>query len=212
MVVKDGQKGPGAAVVSCANPGAIHYGKRVLHVLTSYEYQNSLSKLFALPLPNDYSAPGKVGLDTEVARLPNHAIEAVNESRLNKYYDNAIEIAEWAIATRGALPFACDDAVQCSTDFINNFAYVAYRRALTSVEQMEISSIFTGAPTLEDGLKWAIRTVLMSPNFLYRSELGTKVADLLKKIRSFLRALSMSSRVRLRPSPRLAFNATAASA
>ena len=74
-------------------------------------------------------APGKVGLDTEVARLPNHAIEAVNESRLNKYYDNAIEIAEWAIATRGALPFACDDAVQCSTDFINNFAYVAYRRA-----------------------------------------------------------------------------------
>lgn len=178
--LKDGQKGPGAAAVSCANPGAIHYGKRVLHVLTSYEYQNSLSKLFALPLPNDYSSPAKVGLDTEVARLPNHAIEAVNESRLNKYYDNAIEIADWAMTTRGALPFACDDAVQCSTDFINNFAYVAYRRALTSVEQMEISSIFTGAPTLDDGLKWAIRTVLMSPNFLYRSELGTKVADLLK--------------------------------
>ena len=178
--LKDGQKGPGAAAVSCSNPGAIHYGKRVLHVLTSYEYHNSLSKLFALPLPNDYSSAGKVGLDTEVARLPNHSIEAINESRLNKYYDNAIEIADWAMATRGALPFACDDAVQCSTDFINNFAYVAYRRALTSVEQSEITSIFTGAPTLEDGLKWALRTVLMSPNFLYRSELGTKVADLLK--------------------------------
>lgn len=178
--LKDGQEGAGATAASCSNPSAIHYGKRVLHVLTSYEYHNSLSKLFALPLPNDYSSPGKVGLDTEVARLPNHAIETVNESRLNKYYDNASEIASWAISTRGALPFACDDAVQCSTDFINNFAYVAYRRALTSVEQAEISSIFTGAPTLEDGLKWAIRTVLMSPNFLYRSELGTKVADLLK--------------------------------
>lgn len=178
--LKDGQEGAGATAASCSNPTAIHYGKRVLHVLTSYEYHNSLSKLFALPLPNDYSSPGKVGLDTEVARLPNHAIETVNESRLNKYYDNASEIASWAITNRGALPFACDDAVQCSTDFINNFAYVAYRRALTSVEQAEITSIFTGAPTLEDGLKWAIRTVLMSPNFLYRSELGTKVADLLK--------------------------------
>ena len=45
--LKDGQKGPGAATVSCSNPGAIHYGKRVLHVLTSYEYHNSLGKLFA---------------------------------------------------------------------------------------------------------------------------------------------------------------------
>lgn len=178
--LKDGQEGPGVATASCSNPSAIHYGKRVLHVLTSYEYHNSLGKLFALPLPNDYSAVGKVGKDVDVARLPNHAMEAVNEDRLNKYYDNASEIASWAISTRGALPFACDDAVQCSTDFINNFAYVAYRRALTSVEQAEITSIFTGAPTLEDGLKWALRTVLMSPNFLYRSELGTKVADLLK--------------------------------
>lgn len=178
--LKDGQKGPGAVAVSCANPDGIHYGKRVLHVLTSYEYHNSLSKLFALPLPEDYSSPSKVGLDFEVARLPNHAIEALNESRLNSYYDNAIAIADWANSTPGALPFACDDAVQCSIDFINEFAYVAYRRALTEVEQSEITTIFTDAPSLDDGLKWALRTVLMSPNFLYRSELGTKVSDLLK--------------------------------
>lgn len=178
--LKDGQKGPGAVAVSCANPDAIHYGKRVLHVLTSYEYHNSLSQLFALPLPEDYSSPGKVGLDFQIARLPNHSMEALNESRLNSFYDNAISIADWAISTPGALPFACDDAVQCSIDFINEFAYVAYRRALTEVEQSEITTIFTEAPSVEDGLKWALRTVLMSPNFLYRSELGTKVADLLE--------------------------------
>lgn len=177
--LKDGKAGPGAETLSCANPSAVHYGKRVLHVLTSYEYHNSLTKLFSAPLPADYSAPAKVGLDFEVARLPNHSQEALNESRLNTYYDNASEIANWAASTAGALPFACDDAVQCATDFITDFAYVAYRRALTDAEQAEINMIFAEAGSLEDGLKWALRTVLMSPNFLYRSELGTKVSDLL---------------------------------
>src|SRR5690606_38353646 len=51
--------------------------------------------------------------------------------------------------------------------------------ALTDVEQAEITTIFTDAARVEDGLKWALRTVLMSPSFLYRSELGTKVSDLL---------------------------------
>ncbi len=177
--LKDGTKGPGVVAASCTNPTAIHYGKRTLHVLTSYEYHNSLSKLFALPLPEDYSSPGKAGLDLEVARLPNHTSEALNESRLNTFYDNASDIADWAVATPGALPFACEDAVQCATDFISEFAYVAYRRALTEAEQAEINLIFTEAGNPQDGLKWALKTVLMSPNFLYRSELGTKVADLL---------------------------------
>lgn len=177
--LKDGVPGPGAEAVACANPGEIHYGRRVLHILTSYEYHNSLSQLFGAPLPEDYSSPAKFGLDVEVARLPNHSSETLNETRLNTYYDNAREIADWAMSTSGALPFACDDPIQCSNDFITEFAYVAYRRALTDIEQAEITTIFTDAPDLEEGLRWALRTVLMSPNFLYRSELGTPVADLL---------------------------------
>lgn len=176
--LKDGVKGPTAGVIACTNPNAIHYGKRTLHILSSYEYHNSLSQLFTLPLPDDYSSPAKFGLDVTIARLPNHVSETLNETRVNNFYDNAVEIADWAISSN-ALPFSCDDPIQCATDFINEFAYVAYRRALTEVEQADINLIFTEAPSLEDGLKWAIRTVLMSPNFLYRSELGTKVSDLL---------------------------------
>lgn len=177
--LKDGNAGPSAAAASCSNPNDIHYGKRALHVLTSYEYHNSLTKLFSAPLPADYSTPGKVGLDIEVARLPNHSSATMDETRLNTYYDNAVEIADWAISTPSALPFACEDPVQCANDFTTEFAYIAYRRALTEAEQNEISGIFGEAQTVEDGLKWAIRTVLMSPHFLYRSELGTKVSDLL---------------------------------
>ena len=126
--LKDGQKGPGAAVVSCANPVLFTRVAGIARIDLPRSIKTR-SVNFS-PCHCLMTTPHRVRLaDTEVARLPNHAIEAVNESRLNKYYDNAIEIAEWAIATRGALPFACDDAVQCSTDFINNFAYVAYRRA-----------------------------------------------------------------------------------
>ncbi|BCD99487.1 DUF1592 domain-containing protein [Marinagarivorans cellulosilyticus] len=177
--LRDGKEGESAVAVSCANPGAIHYGKRTLHVLTSYEYGNSLQQLFGAPLPADYSSIGKVGLDVEVARLPNHSSTALAETRLNSYYDNATEITDWAMSTPGALPFACDDAVSCATDFITEFAYVAYRRALTDEEQAEITDIFTGAADVDSGLKWALTTVLMSPNFLYRSELGTQVSELL---------------------------------
>ena len=177
--LRDGVKGESAVAVSCANPNAIHYGRRALHVLTSYEYGNSLNQLFTAPLPADYSSIGKVGLDVEVARLPNHSSEALAETRLNSYYDNASEIVDWAMSTSGALPFSCDDPVSCATDFITEFAYVAYRRALSDEEQAEITDIFTGAGDLETGLKWALTTVLMSPNFLYRSELGTKVSELL---------------------------------
>ncbi len=176
--LKDGVAGPEGTAVSCSNPSGIHYGKRVLHFLTSYEYNNSLQQLFGAPLPDDYSKPAKAGQDNSVARLPNHALDQVDETRLNTYYDNAVELADWAMSTPGALPFDCEDPVACASDFITEFAYVAYRRALTDTEQKDISAIFTGAPDVNTGLKWALRTVLMSPQFLYRTEIGTKVSVL----------------------------------
>ncbi len=177
--LKDGKQGPAGEAVSCANPEEIHYGKRVLHFLTSYEYHNSLSQLFARPLPEDYSSAAKVDLDVVVANLPNHSIDPIGETLLNTYYDNAVELTDWAMSESGALPFDCTDSVQCANDFITEFAYVAYRRALTDSEQKEFVDIFKDASDVATGLKWALRTALMSPHFLYRSELGTKVSDLL---------------------------------
>lgn len=160
-------------------PDAIHYGKRTLHVLTSYEYHNSLAKLFGAPLPADYSSPAKVSVDTEIARLPNHTNEALGETRLNQYYENATELADWAISTPGALTFDCSDPETCATNFVNDFAYVAYRRLLTAEESADFRGMITGASDANTGLKWAITTALTSSHFLYRSELGRTVAEAL---------------------------------
>ncbi len=178
---KNGIDGPVGEAASCANPSAdaIHYGRRALHVLTSYEYHNSLAKLFGAALPADYSSAAKVSVDTEFARLPNHINENISETRLNGYYDNAVEIADWAIATPGALTFDCGDPDSCASNLINDFAYVAYRRLLTLEERNEFRTMISEASDLNSGLKWAITTVLASPHFLYRSELGRTVAEAL---------------------------------
>lgn len=110
-----------------------------------------------------------------VANLPNHTTEPVTEARLLSYQKNASDLATWAI-NNSALPFTCSDTTSatCATSFIDNFAYLAFRRPLTNDEKTEYTAIVRNGAT---GLRWAVQTVLMSPQFLYRSELGLPVSQ-----------------------------------
>lgn len=163
--------------VACDTSAPVLYGKRSLKLLTSYEYHNSLQALFNRPLPDDFSTQNRANDDARIGRMPNHAYEQVGEGRLNAYDGNAKEIAEWAVATDGALGFDCFDSTTCANTFINEFAYYAYRRPLTSEERSDIRDILSGPQDITAGLQWAIHATLMSPQFLYRSELGSTVAD-----------------------------------
>lgn len=163
--------------VACDASAPVLYGKRALKILTSYEYHNSLQALFNQPLPDDFSTQNRANSDYTIARMPNHIKEPLGEGRLNAYDGNANELAEWAIATDGALSFDCLDSTTCANSFINEFAYYAFRRPLTSEERAEYREIISGPSDVQTGLKWAIHAALSSPQFLYRSELGTKVSD-----------------------------------
>lgn len=164
--------------LSCASDDPVFYGKRTLRLLTSFEYNNSLNALFTEALPDDFSSSNRANRDNFVAHMPNHVSEPVNETRLNSYGRNAEELADWAVNTRSQqpLPFSCAQvqSTACAQAFIDNFAYPAFRRPLDADEQATYTSMITGSPT---GLQWAVRSVLMSPQFLYRSELGVKVSD-----------------------------------
>lgn len=162
---------------ACDTSAQLLYGRRDVKLLTSYEYQNSLQALFNQPLPDDFSTQNRANSDTMIGRMPNHTSEPVSEGRLTAYNNNAKELAAWAVSTAGALSFDCFDSVTCANSFINEFAYYAFRRPLTFAERDEYRDIISGPQNLQRGLEWAIHSVLMSPQFLYRSELGTKVAD-----------------------------------
>ncbi|HSC68206.1 MAG TPA: DUF1592 domain-containing protein, partial [Cellvibrio sp.] len=162
-------------VVACDTSSPVKYGIRSVRLLTSFEYHNSLQSLFTRTLPANYASKELANADKSVANLPNHLTETVSESRLLSYKKNAEDIANWAI-TNNVLSLNCSDttSANCATSFIDNFAYLAFRRPLTNDEKTEYSAIVRNGPT---GLRWAIQTVLMSPQFLYRTELGIPVSQ-----------------------------------
>jgi len=165
----------GVSIYSCNTSSPVLYGQRNLKLLTNYEYHNSLQALFKAPLPDDFSTPKRTG-DLKVVSMPNNPLET-NESRLNTYDKNAEELAKWAVATPDTLGFDCAEKTSCATDFVNRFAYFAFRRPLTLAERTEYRDIISASHDLTAGLQRAIHSVLMSPQFLYRSELGMKVSE-----------------------------------
>lgn len=160
----------------CSDDSSVLYGERGLKLLTRYEYQNSLQALFKKPLYKDFSAELQ---DDTIDRMPSQIYTAIKSARLDVYDSNANNIATWAINTPGALPFSCArfNTPECATLFIDQWASLAYRRPLTFSEENYFTNTIVNATEPTAGLHWAIRTVLGSANFLYRSESGVKVSD-----------------------------------
>jgi hypothetical protein len=69
--------------------------------------------------------------------------------------------------------------------FIRTFGRRIFRRPLTTTEEQKYQALFTSGPSLvasgdafADGVRMVIEAMLQSPNFVYRSELGTDGAPL----------------------------------
>lgn len=158
---------------TCESTDPVYYGQRSLKLLTSFEYANSVKRLFAQPVDEAFLV---VDGDSNIANMPNHTSESISYSRMETYHQNASKIADWAVNTPAAWTFNCGNpqSATCADVFVNNFAYMAFRRPLTSAERQTYMQMITGS---DSGLRWAFHSVLMSPQFLYRSELGVKVSD-----------------------------------
>lgn len=165
----------GGTIVSsfCESEDPVYYGERALKVLTSFEYKNSVQNLFTSPVDESLLT---VDTDSNTANMPEHSGLVIGFGRMDTYHQNASKIADWAMNNRNAWSFSCtnDQSAQCADAFITKFAYQAFRRPLTNQERETYSAMITGS---DSGLRWAFHSVLMSPQFIYRSELGVKVSD-----------------------------------
>jgi hypothetical protein len=175
---RDGIEGPTPAQNACdLDAGEIRYGTRALKVLTQKEYTNSLKALFNAPLPKDYSS--NIGADKKQKGFPNNIDLLITSDYFDRYEVVAGQVATWALANPASLDFTCREAAACARDFTQGFAAKAFRRPLTAQEVASYTQVITSASTPAVGLEWAIRSVLSSPQFLYRSELGRTVAKAL---------------------------------
>ncbi len=103
-----------------------------------------------------------------------HADSAlVNASALDAQLDAADVVGADAASRMLAEP-GCQRDDACAQDFIRRFAERGFRRALTDGETAGLLALVQDAESFEEGLRTVAQAVLISPSFLYRSELGTK--------------------------------------
>lgn len=148
--------------------------------LSPAQYNREVKRLFgdAAPLANLPESASEFGITniSEVARI--------DLGNASLYNEAARAVGDWA-ATQGATAARCDTFGQaaCVDTFLGWFPEAAYRRPPTPDEKAALRAVYDDIePTYgpEYAFSALVRTVLLSPQFLYRSEIGKIGAGVVK--------------------------------
>lgn len=146
---------------------------RILRQLTRSEYGRTLQDLLGLPNPDITAIPP----DAQMRGFTNNvAVAFVDEQHLDAYATVGAALATKAIQSSYAklVPCTTEDNA-CAASFIDSFGQQAFRRPLTDAEKARYLVFFDPALTggqFKTGVELTIRSLLISPSFLFRSELG----------------------------------------
>jgi hypothetical protein len=145
----------------------------LLRQLTLAEYTNTLSDLLSLSNPDTSEVPPDQAVD---GYTTNVASNFVTQAYIDAYSSVASALAARAITESFAsiVPCQTQDSA-CASTFVQTFGLRAFRRPLTSDELSRYVGFFDSNLTGGDfktGVSLAIQGMLISPNFLFRSELG----------------------------------------
>jgi mono/diheme cytochrome c family protein len=94
----------------------------------------------------------------------------VSPVHLDAYLDAAHSLAATAAALPGFVP--CAPSADCARQLVASFGKRAFRRPLASEEIDRYSAQLLAQATFAKGVSIVVETMLASPYFLYRSELG----------------------------------------
>jgi hypothetical protein len=146
---------------------------RLLRQLTPSEYRNTVADLLHIANPdttNIPTDPAVRGFTTNVTgQLP-------DGNHMDQYQLVGYALADRAINESYTKLVTCqtqDNA--CASAFLDSFGLRAFRRPLTTDEKTRYLALFDPALTGNDfktGVSLAIKSMLISPRFLLRSELG----------------------------------------
>ncbi len=149
-------------------------GLRTLRLLTRQEYQNTINDLLGLEVDLIQLMPA----ENRVNGFDNNTEQnLVTADRLESYVLQADSLAAQAVAERWhqLLPCTSQDS-SCAEQFVRQFGLRAYRRPLTESEVQQYQANFVNQP-FPDAVETTLLEMLVSPHFLYRSELGELQAD-----------------------------------
>ena len=140
------------------------HGLRQLRLLTRDEYANSVRDILAVEVNTQKLPADKSEKDF---KYPGEADKGLLQAEdVKQLYDMAVSIAERVTAEQvDHLKTAADSGT------VSALGYQLFRRHLTEAELARYQAMLD-----EHGQKALVTALLLSPNFLYRSELGQAVA------------------------------------
>jgi len=147
---------------------------RSLRLLTRYEYQNTVNDLLGLSVNLIHELPD----ENRVAGFDNNSeANQVTALRLEAFLNKSEALAQQAVSQNFNSLVPCNtEGTQCAQRFIESLGKRAYRRPLSTTEQAAYLAFFA-QDSFNAAVEKSIMTFLMSPHFLYRSELGSLQAD-----------------------------------
>ncbi|HMW50228.1 MAG TPA: DUF1592 domain-containing protein, partial [Cellvibrionaceae bacterium] len=153
------------AQAACNNEAAL---PRRVRLLTKFEYINTINDLFGRTDAGYFA--GNVGSDTEVHGFDNNvAANTITLGRMDGFWSAAENAAKTVSLSRYLNSCPSTGAASC---FVENFGRRAFRRPLSAEEKADYISLFNQGASRDAGARYVVQTMLVSPNFLYRTELG----------------------------------------
>ncbi|HEX3852644.1 MAG TPA: DUF1592 domain-containing protein [Polyangiaceae bacterium] len=164
----------GGAGSTNMTPGVEGPSPRLLRQLTLNEYRSTVTDLLHITDPDTTAIPPDV---TIAGYTTNVTGTFVNQSYMDAYASTGAALAARAVKEAYATLVTCTTQdTACATTFITSFGLHAFRRPVTSDETARYLKLFDPSVTGGDfkvGVGLVLQTMLISPNFLFRSELGT---------------------------------------
>ncbi|MBU0656406.1 MAG: cellulose binding domain-containing protein [Gammaproteobacteria bacterium] len=187
VLVPAAGSGGGGGTQACE--GTPPAGIRSLRLLTRLEYQNTVNDLFGLSLNLVNSLPD----ENQVGGFDNNIEQnQVSSLRMDAYLTQAEKVAAQAVQDSWNKIMPCSQQdLACGRQFIQTFGKRAFRRPLATAEVDTFAANFSGV-AFRDAVEKTVMTMLVSPSFLYRSELGELQADGTYKLTPYEVASSLS--------------------
>ncbi|MBL8916987.1 MAG: DUF1592 domain-containing protein [Archangium sp.] len=165
-----------------------------LRLLNALEYRHTMEDVLGLSVSAPLShADWGAGFDSGSGGQ-------VQEALLSALIDESQSLAARYVSTRASSDFSCFDRANitdaCMQDVIAKLGRRAWRRPLTTEERDTLWNTFSNATQVGgsrvDGAEAVVARLLLAPQSLYRSEIGTPDADGKRTLNAFERASLIS--------------------
>jgi hypothetical protein len=178
----NGAAGTGGGIVP---PGGTDPGRISIHRLNNLEYDNTIRDLLGTPgMAQMTFQPDEQGEFDNTADA-----FTMNDARYEQYFNAADALGETVFANAAlkakivtCTPSATPKTDMCANTIITNFGKRAWRRPMDAAEVTRLQTLAADAVALgetgEGGIKQVVKTMLASPQFLYRIEFDTSPASL----------------------------------